>query len=198
MLKSRFADKYVTGHDTPLPPPSPPPPVRATAQSSIALDNVKGIAAQLTYCLLPGKRQTLVRDEGSPIRLYGLATQLPNTKLSNGLQHDLFLPMLVPLSTLMSFDAAGRRAGLAYRTRCRLGHCNHSSEVRPATCAGLLEGDAGLNMSPTPRLAAGRESRDSLALSTTRLGTDFLTSDTPLPQHSCEHPRTPSFTAFTG
>ena len=120
--------------------------------------------------LAPGKTSNVGEDEKSPIRLYGLATQLPNAKLSNGLQHDVILPILAPLSTLMSFDAhgvplwpqTGRRAGLVYRTRCRLGHCNHSSEVRPATCAGLLEGDAGPNMSPTPRLAVGCESRDSL------------------------------------
>ncbi|CAE7434487.1 unnamed protein product [Symbiodinium natans] len=207
MLKSRFADKYVTGHDTP-----PPPPVRATAQSRIALDTVERDCSAADMLLAPGKTSNVGEDEKSPIRLYGLATQLPNTKLSNGLQHDAILPMLAPLSTLMSFDAhgvplwpqTGRRAGLVYRTRCRLGHCNHSSEVRPATCAGLLEGDAGPNMSPTPCLAAGCESRDSLlrrgagsvrplavsALwygSTTRLGTDFLMSD-----------MTQSFTAFTG
>ena len=95
----------------------------------------------------------------------GLATLLPNTQLSNGLQRDVILPMLALPSTPMSFDEhgvplwpqTGRRAGLVYRTRCRLGHCNHSS-VRPAPCAGLLEGDAGPNMS----LATGCESRDSL------------------------------------
>ena len=214
MLKSRFADKYVTGHDT---PPPPPPPVRATAQSRIALDTVERDRSAADMLLAPGKTSNVGEDEKSPIRLHGLATQLPNTKLSNGLQHDVILPTLAPLSTLMSFDAhgaplwpqTGRRAGLVYRTRCRLGHCNHSSEVRPATCAGLLEGDAGPNMSPTPRLAVGRESRGEeqvrpLAVSalwygsTTRLGTDFLMSDMPLQQHSCEHPRTQSFTAFTG
>ena len=158
--------------DWPRHAPSPPlpPPVRATAQSRIALDTVERDCSAADMLLAPGKTSNVGEDEKSPIRLYGLATQLPNTKLSNGLQHDVILPMLAPLSTLMSFDAhgvplwpqTGRRAGLVYRTRCRLGHCNHSSEVRPATCAGLLEGDAGPNVTPTLRLAAGRESRDSL------------------------------------
>ena len=165
MLKSRFADKYVTGHDT---PPPPPPQLELQPIHVLLWILLKRDCSAADMLLAPGKTSNVGEDEKFPIRLYGLATQLPNAKLSNGLQHDVILPMLAPLSTLMSFDAhgvplwpqTGRRAGLVYKVR--VGALHHSSEVRPATCAGLLEGDAGLNMSPTPRLAAGCESRDSL------------------------------------
>ena len=183
--------------DWPRHAPSPP-----QFELRIALDTVERDCSAADMLLAPGKTSNVGEDEKSPIRLYGLAAQLPNTKLSNGLQHDVILPMLAPLSTLVSLWPR-RGAGPVLSTGQGAGW---------DTATTVL--NAGPNMSPTPSLAAGCESRDSLLWrgagspsssfctiwygSTTRLGTDFLMSDMPLPQHSCEHPRTQSFTAFTG
>ena len=167
MLKSRFADKYVAGQDTPPPPPLPPP-VRATAQSRIAFNTVERDCSAADMLLAPGKTSNVGEDEKSPIRLYGLATQLPNTKLSNDLQHDVILPMLAPLTDVfrctwgarVAPDGAPGRSCLQDKVQV---DCNHSSEVRPATCAGLLEGQGyflrgscrrGL-LQPSPQMASG-------------------------------------------